>query len=244
MPTIAMTKRYRELNYRHLKLIQLYSVMSELRLHTNIAVNADASKYYLNKLYGWGNYGPFLTVSMESMMQVFYIELDGFIGAYWHQAQNRIHLRKHNQGSLAEYLNDGKRVARKRSARAAFEALLKDDADALALIHELRGKLAHFKKLGERGEAIAPSDIKTREILNKLAEVNYLLGFQKWNQPHYIKQDDISSDSTQKVIDVLVASDHNAKGMREVYMKERNSWFGDREATKDPAMAERLSEEP
>jgi hypothetical protein len=225
MPTIAMTKRYKELSYRHLKLLQLYSVMSELRLHTNKAVNINTSSYYHNKLYVWGDYGAFLTASMESMMQVFYIELDGFIGAFWNLGQGRVRLRNHDQGSLAEYLYDETRITRKRSAREAFEALLKNEADSLEMIHNLRGKLAHFKKLGERNEALAPGDAKTREILNKLAEILYLLGFQRWNEPHYIQQDDAPSESTQKVIDRLVGLDDRSKNVRKDYLEARNSWF-------------------
>jgi len=226
MPTIAMTKRYRELSYRHLKLVQLYSVMSELRLHTNKAVDANTSKYYHNKLYVWSDYGSFLAASVESMMQVFYIELDGFIGAFWDTRRNQMQRRKHNQGSLADYLDDGKRLTRKRSARTVFEAFLRDKARELEMIHDLRGKLAHFKKLDERNEALVPGDVKTREILDRLAEVLHLLGFQRWNQPHYIKRDDAASESTQKVIDELVASDDKAKAIRKTYIEARNNWFG------------------
>ncbi len=47
------------------------------------------------------------------------------------------------------------------------------------MVHDLRGKLAHFKKLDERSRVFVPGDIKTREILNKLAEILYLLGFRR-----------------------------------------------------------------
>ncbi len=226
MPTIAMTKRYRELNYRFLKLVQLYAVMSELRLHANKAVDPETSEYYHRKLYVWGEYASFLTASLESMTQVFYIELDGFIGAFWNLQQNRMQLRGYDQGSLAEYLDDGKRIARKRSARQAFETLLKDESSDLAMIHDLRGMLAHFKKLSERNAAFAPGDLKIRQILNKLAEILYLLGFQKWNQPHYIQQDDAASESVQNVVDELVGHDDKAKIMRKSYTEARSKWYG------------------
>ncbi len=226
MPTIAKTKRYRELEYRHRKLVQLYSVMSELRLHTNKAVNPDVAKYYHNKLFVWSDYAPLLTASLESMMQVFYIELDGFVGSFWDPKQRSVKLRKNEQGSLAEYLYDGTRQTRKKSAKAEFIALLEDEEDDLNKIHELRLKLAHFEKLDERNKSFLPSDIKVRKILDKLAEVLYLLGFQKWNKPHYIEKDSDSSRSTQTVIDQLLLDDKEASHMRKVYTEARNKWFG------------------
>ena len=227
MPTIAKTKRYRELNYRHLKLVQLYAVMSELRLHTNQAVDIDTSHYYHDKLYVWGDFGPFLTASLESMMQVFYIELDGFIGAFWDTSHGLKKLRQNEKGSLAAYLYDGTRIVRKKSAAEAFEALLKDEATELEMIHSLRGKLAHFKKLDERSSAFVPGDLKTREILNKLAEILYLLGFQRWHKPHCIKRDNEASESTQKLIDKLVSSDKKADNIRKIYIEARSNWLSE-----------------
>lgn len=229
MPTIAMSKKYQELTYRHLKLVQLYSVMSELRLHTNKRVNVDTSKYYHEALYVGGDYGPFLTASLESMMQVFYIELDGFIGAYWDKPQNCVKQRSNEQGSLAAYLYaylyDGRRLGRKKSAQKLFEELIRQNMDDLEMMHELRYKLAHFKKLNERNIALAPGDAKIREILNKLAEVLFLLGFQKWNSPHYMEQDNDSSNSTQKVVDRLVLNSKRASTIRKSYTKARTKWF-------------------
>lgn len=226
MPTIAKTRRYSELNYRYLKLVQLYAVMSELRLHTNKAVNEDTAKYYRDVLYTWNDYAPFLTASLESMMQVFYIELDGFVGAYWDVKQQKVQLRQYEHGSLAAYLYDGKRPNRKKSAKEAFETLLEQEASKLNMIHELRGKLAHFKKLNERSNVFVPGDVETREILNELAEILYLLGYQRWNTPHYIEQDNDASISTQRVIDRLVSTNKKFKNMREAYAGARNKWFG------------------
>lgn len=225
MVTIAKTKQYRELEYRHLKLLQLYSVMSELRLHTNKAVDVGTSHYYHNKLYNWGNLGPFLTASLESMMQVFYIELNGFVGAYWNTKKGRVELRKNDQGSLGKYLKDSTRQQRKKSASERFDALLEREAASLAMIRDMRGKLAHFKTLSERSETFVPGDIKVREILNELAEVMYLLGYRRGNKPHYIEQDDRASESTQELIDKLVSSDHKAKDVRKTYLEARSKWF-------------------
>lgn len=225
MTTIAKTKRYQELTYRHLKLLQLYSVMSELRLHTNQAVNRTTAAYYHNKLYTWGDYGSFLTASLESMMQVFYIELDGFIGGYWSKENQRVQRRDNDPGSLASYLYDGTRKDRKKSAQKAFESLLKDEASELTRIHNTRHKLAHFKELTDRNSALVPGGVETRAILDKLSETLYLLGFQRWNKPHYIEQDNNSTSSTQKIIDALIGSDDEAKAMRKDYITSRDSWF-------------------
>lgn len=226
MPTIAKTKRYRELTYRHLKLVQLYAIMSELQLHTNKAIDADTSKYYHDILFVWDDYAPFMTASLQSMMQIFYIELDGFIGAFWDDRQQRVRQRDNEQGSLGAYLNDGTRAVRKRSARQEFETFLQKSAGDLEMIRNLRYKLAHFKKLDERNSALAPGDIKIREILNKLAEIIYLLGFQKWNKPHYIEQDNDASTSSQRVVDKLVSANSKASDMRKAYVEARNKWFG------------------
>lgn len=225
MPTIAKTKRYNELTCRYLKLVKLYSVMSELRLHTNKAVDINTSKYYHDMLYVWDDYAPFLTASLDSMMQVFYIELDGFIGAYWDKEQQCVQKRKNEQGSLAEYLYDGTRTKRKKAAQDVFEAFLQQSTTDLEMIYQLRHKLAHFKKLSERNKALAPGGIKIRELLNKLAEILYLLGFQRWNRPHYIEQDNDATMSTQKVVDRLVSTNKKASIMRKTYVDARSKWF-------------------
>lgn len=224
MPTIAKTKRYHELEYRHRKLIQLYSVMSELRLHTNKAVSVDTSSYYWNKLYNLSDYSSFLTASMESMMQIFYIELDGLIGAFWDSRLGRTHLRA-DQGSLARYLYDGTRIGRKRKATAVFESLLQNKVGELNMIHSARHKLAHFEGLSVRNSALVPGGEEVREILNGLADVLFLLGFQRWNHPHYIEQDSKFTESTQEVIDQLLSDDGRSKKMRKEYLEARKKWF-------------------
>lgn len=226
MPTIAKTNRYKELEYRFRKLIQLYSVMSELRLHINKAVSEDTAAYYHYALYQWNDYGAFLTASLESMMQVFYIELDGFIGGYWDQRNRCVQPRDYEEGSLTKYLYDNTRHTRKKSAKEAYETFLQKYASELKMMHKLRHKLAHFKKLNERNRTLAPGDLKIREILNKVAEVLFLLGFQRWNKPYYITKDNEASASTQEVIDVLLADEDEAKKMREAYLKARNKWYG------------------
>lgn len=225
MTTIAETNRYKELEYRFQKLIQLYSVMSELRLHTNKAVSDDIANYYHHALYQWNDFGAFLTSSLESMMQVFYIELDGFIGAYWDTQQGVVQKRKNEDGSLATYLYDGKRTKRKKEAQDVFAAFLQESLTDLEMVNQLRHKLAHFKKLNVRNRTFSPGDLKVREILNKVAEVLFLLGFQRWNKPHYIIKDNEASASTQEVIDVLLADEGEAKKMREAYLKARDKWY-------------------
>lgn len=225
MTTIAKTKRYQELTYRHLKLIRLYNVMAELRLHTNKGLDIDTAKYYHAKLFVWGSYAPFLNASLESMMQVFYIELDGFIGAYWNPANGGIQQRRYEHGSLAAYLYDGTRTTRKRKAVLEFESLLQLKEKELAMINNVRGNLAHFVKLNPRSKAFVPGDIEVREILDKIAEILFLLGYQRGNKPHYIEQDDESTESTQRVIDNLSAPDAKAIGMRQAYLKARSKWF-------------------
>lgn len=227
MPTIAKTKWYHELTLRYLKLIRLYSVMSELRLHTNKAVDVDAAKFYHSVLYEWGDYGAFLGTSLESMTQAFYIELDGFIGGYWDSQKQKVISRKYEHGSLAQYLYDGTRTVRKRSAIQLFETLLKNEADELEMMHDLRHHLAHFVKLNKRNNSQAPGDRKIREILNSLADILFLLGFQRWNKPHYVEQDNDYTAATQDLIDKLSADNSKSKEMRQRYVEARTKWFGD-----------------
>ncbi len=226
MPTIAKTKRYHELTLRYLKLMRLYSVMSELRLHTNKAVDVDTAKYYQSVLYEWGDYGAFLGTNLESMTQAFYIELDGFIGGYWDGPKQKIIPRKHEHGSLAQYLYDGTRTTRKKSAIQLFEALLKNEADNLEMMHDLRHHLAHFVKLNKRNNSQAPGDRKIREILNSLADILFLLGFQRWNKPHYVEQDNKYTVSTQDLIDKLSSDNDKSKEMRQKYLEARKKWYG------------------
>jgi hypothetical protein len=74
--------------------------MSELRLHTNIAIDRETADYYHNSLYNLGDYAPFLMASLESMRQVFYIELHGFIGAFWNTNRDCLEGRNNDKGSL------------------------------------------------------------------------------------------------------------------------------------------------
>jgi len=226
MPTIAMTKKYKELDYRFLKLTQLYSVFAELRLHTNKGISKETADYYYKKLYVWGDSAPFLTASLESMMQVFYIELEGFIGAYWDERVKAFKPKKKNEtGSLGVYLYDGKWASRKKEAIERFEKLLKEEAVPLKKVNNTRHKLAHFKKLSERNKAVVPNDLETRRVLNGLAEVLYLLGFQRWNKPHYIDKNDEPTKSVQQTIDMLVSDDEKAKTIRKEYLKSRDNWY-------------------
>jgi len=200
--------------------------MSELRLHTNKAVDTDTAKYYHKILYEWGDYGAFLGASLESMTQGFYIELDGFIGAYWDDSTQTVIPRKNEHGSLAQYLYDGTRTTRKKSAIQIFETLLKNDADNLKMMHDLRHNLAHFVKLSRRNSSQALGDRKIREILNQLAEVLFLLGFQRWNKPHYVEQNDKYVVSTQDLIDKLSTDSGESKAMRIKYLEARKKWYG------------------
>lgn len=226
MPTIAKTKLYHELTLRYLKLVRLYSILSELRLHTNKAVNADTAEFYHKSLYEWGDYNSVLGASLESMTAVFYIELDGFIGAYWDTNTQRAVRRRNEQGSLASYLYNGKRSGRKRTAIDLFEKLIRDKSDDTNMIHELRIKLAHFKKLKERNNALAPGDRKIREVMDLLAETLYLLGFQRWNKPHYVEKDNEYIKSTQDFIDKILMDNPEAARMRTEYNAARERWYG------------------
>ncbi len=226
MPTISKTKRYHELTLRYLKLMRLYSVMSELRLHTNKSVDADTAKYYQSVLYEWGDCSSFLGTSLESMTQAFYIELDGFIGGFWDSSAHEAVPRKYEHGSLAQYLYDGTRTIRKKSAIQLFENLLKNEADNLEMMHNLRHHLAHFVKLNKRNSSQAPGDRKIREILNSLADILFLLGFQRWNKPHYVEQDNEYVTSTQDLIDKLSAHNNKSADMRKKYLEARKKWYG------------------
>jgi hypothetical protein len=228
MPTIAKTKRYHELTLRYLKLMRLYSVLSELRLHTNKAVNANTAEFYYKSLYEWGDYNSVLGATIESMTTAFYIELHGFIGAYWDDKLQHGVPRENDQGSLGSYLYDGRRTKRKKTAIVCFEKLLSGKEYDLLMIRELRLKLAHFEKLKERNNALVPGDRKIREIMNLLAETLYLLGFQRWNNPHYAEKDNEYVKATQNFVDKLLEGSSKSDEIRKKYLKAREKWYGDK----------------
>lgn len=225
MPTMAMTKRLRELDYRSLKIVELYSVSAEIRLHTNKALGDEIANYYNQSLYIWLNeVATVLSTSLESMLQIYYIEIDGFVGAYWDGTKNKVRQRKFESGSLAMYLLDGTRKSRKKSAIVRLESLLKEESVGLELIHGMRQKLAHFNKLEDRNKTFVPSDVDMRRILNGLAEVLFLLGYQKLNKPHYISNSDKHSESVWYVLDKLINSRDKIR-MRKKYNLARSNWF-------------------
>jgi hypothetical protein len=225
MTTIAKTANYHELHLGLLKLMQLYAVVSELRLHTNLGVNEITARYYYSKLFAWSEYGSFLAASQEAMLQVFYIELSGYIGAFWNLKTESVKRRDYDSGSLGQYLYENKQTKRKKTALAAFESLLKEKEPEIAMIYVLRGNLAHFTKTKQRNGVFVPNDIQVREILDKLAEIIHLLGFQRWNKPDYFEHDNKYTTSTQKVIDSLVRDDKEANHMRKLYLSARSKWF-------------------
>ena len=53
----------------------------------------------------------------------------------------------------------------------------------------------------------------------------YLLGFQKWNKPSYINQNNNAGISIQKVVYSVVESNNKAEDMRQTYLKARAKWF-------------------
>lgn len=224
MTTIAKTKKFQELQYRYLKLVQLYSVFSELRLHTNKTVNVETAGYYHTKLFTFGDYASFFTASLGSMRQVFYIELNGFIGVHWASEDRSINKRRYETGSLGHYLYDGKRINGKKKSKVKFEEMLDIEAGALNRLHDLRGVLSHFKKLDERNTQLVISDAETQRILNNIADILHLLGYQRWNEPYYYKFDSDASHSVQKLIDDLTEDDAKSKNMRIKYLQSRTQW--------------------
>lgn len=199
--------------------------MSELRLHTNKSVNTDTAKYYTDILFNWDDHAPFMSASLQSMMQVFYIELDGFVGAYWDDNKSKVCTRSNEFGSLAQFLYDKKRIIRKRKATDRFEDLLKGYQSELKMIHDARHVLAHFARLDARNKSFIPGDLKIREILNLLAEVLNLLGYFKLNSPNYIERDGRAVESVQRVIDKVTSVNPKSKSMRIKYNLEREKWY-------------------
>jgi hypothetical protein len=224
MVTIAKTDKYRGLHYRHLKLVQLFAAFSELRLHTNIQVGENVAKYYHSQIWEWGDYAPFFTASLESMRQVFYIELHGFLGGYWDAETSEVKGSSGDEGSLYKYLYNSKRTGRKQKAKERFGSLLQTEADALGRLYELRKHLAHFEKLNKRNSRLLISDAETKRILDGTAEVIYLLGFRRWNMPGYYEDDNHASQSVQLLIDAIVTDDKSA-AMREEYLSGRKVWI-------------------
>ena len=94
------------------------------------------------------------------------------------------------------------------------------------MMHGLRHHLAHFVKLKKRNSSEAPGDRKIREILNSLADILFLLGFRRWNKPHYVEQDNDYTASTQGLIDKLSSDYDKSEEMRKKYLEARKKWYG------------------
>jgi hypothetical protein len=95
------------------------------------------------------------------------------------------------------------------------------------MIHDARGKLAHFKKLDMRNAALVPGDKEIKSILDGLAEVLYLLGYQPSNKPHYTELDTNATNSTQAVIDKIISPYDKDGKIRAKYMMHRSDWYSD-----------------
>ena len=225
MTTIAKTKRYKKLVVAHSRLVKMYSVMSELNLHINQGIDATTAQYYYIHIFDMGMAPDFFNMSLLSMRQIFYIELNGFIGCYW--LQNKVNLRNNDSGSLAKYLYDGTQIKRKKTAKDKFEKLLQNHKEPIKKIHDLRTNLGHFVDLDVRNSTLLPSEIETRNILNDLAETLYLLGFHKlgYNTPHYVEEDGDITKSIQLVIDKVIYGYKQKSNMRKKYLNGRKKWF-------------------
>lgn len=224
MTTIAMTKRYSELSNRHRSMVHLYETLSELRLHTNKSVDVELASGYLNNAVNV--YPRFFVPALESMRKYFYISLNSFIGGYYDPSVDRIKRRGSDKSSLYHYLYDETRADRKKHAKNEFESLLKDQADNLKLLHELRQSLAHYEDIKRTNTKMIFSDSDAIDILNRLGVVMYLLGFQRWNKPFEFNYENDSANEVMAVIDdIYKAPKTEIEKKRQKYIKKRAEWI-------------------
>jgi len=223
MATIARTNKYYELVLRHLELIRLYSSMSELRLRTNKSVDPDLAKYYLNCAIN--QYPGFFVPALESMRRSFYVSLKAVIGAYHDTTSQSIKRTKNDTYSLAQYLYDGSRKHRKKSAIEAFETLLIHNSHELKMLKNLRDGISHNNKKAKTNNLIIFGEAKTIEILNSIGDVLYLLGFRRWNTPHHFSYSNEWAEEIGLMIDALLIDEEDVEEKREKYITKRAEWI-------------------
>lgn len=224
MPTIAKTKKYSRLVMRHLELIRLYASMSELRLHTNIAVDPDLAKYYSNRAIN--QYSGFFAPAIESMRRSFYVSLKSFVGAYYDNSSKKVKCTKMDASSLAQYLYDGKRKSRKSNAVKKFESLVIGNKAELALLKNLRDSISHFEKKATTNNLIIFGELKTIELINGLGDVLYLLGYHLGNKPHHFSYNNEYAKEIASMIDMILGDDEDKAANREKYVIKRAEWIG------------------
>ena len=222
MATIAKTDRYRELKERYRKILLLYSTLSELRLHTNIQVSKEASGYYVRKVMN--KYPGFFIPAMESMRKMFYISLYSYIGAYVGKG-DKVMLRSSDKGSLANYLYSGTRRARKAKAVQEFEFMCLSHRKELEYLHKLRQSLAHYENEKITGGHLIFGDTETIEILNHLAEVLYLLGYQRGNKLDKFSYDNNHAMDVRGVLDSVAHDSPLKQEMRKRFNSKREEWI-------------------
>lgn len=223
MVTIAKTNKYHELVVRHLELLRLYSTISELRLHTNSAIDSGIARFYLNRVIN--NYPGFFVPALDSMRSYFYIALRSYIGAYYERQTDAVRLTKTDKYSLGKYLNDGSRLTRKKKALKAFEGMVKNNKKELELLKNLRHSVAHFETKVSINSKMIFGDSKTIQILNSLGDVLYLLGYQPGNKPHHFSYDNNYADEVRSLIDELSPSNKEYSDLRSQYLKKRLEWI-------------------
>jgi hypothetical protein len=221
MTTLARTKKFHELQMRHIELLRLYSTMSELRLHTNTRVDPNIAKYYLNKVLC--RYPHFFVPSLESMRKYFYIALKGYIGAYY--KAGKVELTLSNAYSLGQYLNDGKQMARKRAAKKKFDELIRDFGEEINLLKNVRDSVSHYDMVRSTNALFIFSEAKTIEILNRLGDILYLLGYRTGNTPRHFNYTNEYAEDVRDVIDHMLANDKDASRVRAEYLKKRDAWI-------------------
>lgn len=219
-----MTKIYHDLNTRHRNLVNLYSVVSELRLHTNKSVDEAVARTYLNQAIN--QYPYFFVPALESMRKYFYISLYSYIGAYYDSRSGTIKVTHNDKHSLGHYLNNGKRVSRKASAKKVFDDLIRNNAQNINALYDLRNSLAHYDALNVTSEYLIFSDADTIKLLNDLGNVLYLLGFHRWNKPYQFDYNNENADVVDELIDKLLTDRTIVKSTREKFKSKRQDWIG------------------
>lgn len=185
-------------------------------------MNPEVTSYYLRVM---SNYGSFFVPAIDSTRQAFYIELNGFIGAIWDIQAAKIKPGRHEDGSLYKFLFvDCKRQKEKKIPKEMFEKLLRQEAEPLERLNNLRHNLAHFKELKVRNSKIITNYDETKRILDGLAEIIYKLGYQRGNSPDHYEDDNPSSKAVQEIIDKLTIGKDRQK-MRDKYLFSRKEWM-------------------
>lgn len=211
-----------ELQAQHEILKHHFGAMVELQLHVSPSVDPTASRYYARVL---NNYGALFVPVINSIKQSFYIELYGYIGAYYDKKTETVKVKLDKDvGSLGRALET--EFKHNNAAKEMFDTFIISQQNNLCLLYDLRKALSHVDVFNKRNDEIILNYDNVKSILDGIADIIFGLGCKSGNNPRYYEDFNDSSRAVICVIDKLTVG-KDAASVRERYNLARKKWMGE-----------------